>query len=80
MLTRLDSWESKNDLMKKKSGLRGTIIRVEHDYTNREKEVMRWIQNEVEKAWKLGTEAWKGYMRWIIGGWEYVWNLEERKI
>ncbi|XP_033212110.1 E3 ubiquitin-protein ligase BRE1A-like [Belonocnema kinseyi] len=61
-LIKLKTWDNKRNLMANKHKLRGTRIKVEDDFTEREKQIQDWIESQIREARDRGLEASTSYM------------------
>lgn len=74
---KLDSWSSKQDVMKKKSALRGTDLFIQNDLTLEEQRVEAEIRKIARSERTKGKQVKIGYQKIEIDGQLYIWNNKE---
>lgn len=76
----LYSLENKVEIMKRRGMLKGTDIWIDDDWTERQKEVKKWLEKIAETEKKNGLEVRVGYQKIYVDGEWYEWDDEKGEL
>jgi len=80
VIIRMDSWERKKEIMRKKKKLGSRQIYIDNYLTQEEREMQRKLRVVARGERTKGRRTRVGYRRIEIKGQLYIWNEEENRI
>lgn len=80
IMVKLETWEDKRELMMRKKMLHGTRIYIDDDYTKKEREIQKRIQDKAREIRKEGERVKIGYKKVWIGDKMWVWDNSKEKL
>lgn len=80
IITKLETWEMKKQILEKKGILRRTKIYIDDDLTRYEREVQRKIREEAKELKERGMQVKIGYRKLKVGDKWLQWNDKEERL
>lgn len=79
-LVKIQSWDDKMAIMKKKQNLKGTNTFIENDLTKQEREIQKTLRDIAKKEKEKGNVVRIAYKKITINNKIYQWNEREKGI
>lgn len=82
-ILKVERLEQKEAMLKMKSELEIANVKIDNDYTKRERELDKWLKEKEEQLVKIGVQAktmYLGGMGMLINGCKWIWDEEKGKL
>lgn len=80
ILVELDNWEQKQEILRKRTALKGTRFYINPDLTKKERVIQKKIRDAAKSARQKGSNVKIGHLKLRINGTWFEWDYEESKL